>query len=59
MNEKQAIESFGPKYYRELSKQNGTFGIWFTIPLSQKSANFFCTGSDRKYFRLYGPLGGP
>ena len=41
---KQAIQSSGLKYYRDLSKQNGTFGIWFTVPLSQGSANFFCKG---------------
>lgn len=30
MNQNYAIESSRPKYYRDLSKQNGTFGIWFT-----------------------------
>lgn len=44
MNQKQAIEPSGPKYYRELSKQNKTCGIWFTIPLSQESANIFVWG---------------
>lgn len=53
MPQKQVID---PKYYKELNKQNGTFGIWFTIPRSQESANFFCIGSDSKYFRICGHL---